>query len=225
MPRLNDDERNQAIGMLNAGMSGTVLYRGTLVVLERLSSVYEDDSVSQETLPTVLEVLGHVWPLLPMIAMSSCSTYVTGVWLQQQPEDSMVFIHRLSEIGWHKTFNLSVRTDRTSVKFSPDIIERQGGIGAAVTSTSDVLIGIWFCFPMNFGLTLAMPRDAREFIAVGESVLPMRKWPCTAALQTEWANLPAPFIQRYDNSMRRRITACIAQNGGHMRYCHISLNL
>ena len=39
-----------------------------------------------------------------------------------------------------------------------------------------------------------------------------------AALQAEWANLPAPFIQRYVNSMRRRVTACISQNGGHMRY-------
>ena len=39
-----------------------------------------------------------------------------------------------------------------------------------------------------------------------------------AALQAEWANLPAPFIQRYVNSMRRRITACIAQNGRHIRY-------
>ena len=29
-----------------------------------------------------------------------------------------------------------------SVKISPDVIERQGGIGAAVTCTSDVLIGI-----------------------------------------------------------------------------------
>ena len=33
-----------------------------------------------------------------------------------------------------------------------------------------------------------------------------------AALQAEWANLPASFIQRYVNSMRRRVTACIAQN-------------
>ena len=41
-----------------------------------------------------------------------------------------------------------------------------------------------------------------------------------AALQAEWANLPTPFIQRYANSMCRCITACIAQNGGH-----ISLNL
>ena len=37
-------------------------------------------------------------------------------------------------------------------------------------------------------------------------------------LAAEWANLPAPFIQRYVNSMHRRITACIAQNGGHTRY-------
>lgn len=39
-----------------------------------------------------------------------------------------------------------------------------------------------------------------------------------AALQVEWNNLPAPFIQRYINSMHRRITTCIGQNGGHMRY-------
>ena len=37
---------------------------------------------------------------------------------------------------------LFVSTNRTSVKFSPDVIERQGGIGATVTCTSDVLIGI-----------------------------------------------------------------------------------
>ena len=36
----------------------------------------------------------------------------------------------------------NVCTDRTSLKFSTDIIERQGGIGAAVTCSSDVVIGI-----------------------------------------------------------------------------------
>ena len=45
------------------------------------------------------------------------------------------------------------------------------------------------------------------------------------ALQAEWANLLVTFIQCYVNSMRRRITACISQNGGHMRYWHVSLNL
>ena len=39
-----------------------------------------------------------------------------------------------------------------------------------------------------------------------------------AALQAEWANLPVPFIQCYINSMRRHITECNAQNGGHMPY-------
>ena len=39
-----------------------------------------------------------------------------------------------------------------------------------------------------------------------------------AALQAEWANLPALFIQHYVNSMRLRIAACIARNGGYMRY-------
>ena len=34
-------------------------------------------------------------------------------------------------------------------------------------------------------------------------------------LQAEWTNLPEPFIQRYVNSMRHRIIACIAQNCGH----------
>ena len=43
-------------------------------------------------------------------------------------------------------FNLFVHSDGTSVKFSPDIIKRQGGICAAVTCTSNVLIGIWFLF-------------------------------------------------------------------------------
>ena len=39
-----------------------------------------------------------------------------------------------------------------------------------------------------------------------------------AVLQVEWGNLHAPCIRRYVNGMRRRITTCIAQNGGHMRY-------
>ena len=86
----------------------------------------------------------------------------------------MVFIHRLSEIGRDKMFNLFVGTDHTSVKFWLNVVERQGGIGAAITCTSDMLIGIWFCFPMNVGFTLAMPTDVRELINVVDSALLMR---------------------------------------------------
>ena len=39
-----------------------------------------------------------------------------------------------------------------------------------------------------------------------------------ATLEGEWAKLPAPFIQRYVNSMSRCIIGCIVENGGHMRY-------
>ena len=96
------------------------------------------------------------------------STYVTGVWLQQQLEDSMVFIHRLSEISWDKTINLFMCTNCTLLKFSPDVIKQQNRICAAVTCTSNVLIRIWFCIPMNVGLTLAMLTDARVYGRRGE---------------------------------------------------------
>ena len=59
MPRLNNDEQNQAIGMPNAGMSATVVSRHfdcTRKAIERLRRRF----VSQETLPTVLEVGDHV---------------------------------------------------------------------------------------------------------------------------------------------------------------------
>ena len=38
------------------------------------------------------------------------------------------------------------------------------------------------------------------------------------ALVREWNNLPNPLVQRYVNSMRRRIQACIQANGGFTRY-------
>ena len=58
MPRLNIDERNQAIGMLNAGMPAIGVLR--MYSKDDISSVYGDDCVSQETLPTALDVVGHV---------------------------------------------------------------------------------------------------------------------------------------------------------------------
>ena len=40
----------------------------------------------------------------------------------------------------------------------------------------------------------------------------------TRALQLEWQALPNVLIRRYVNSIRWRIRACIASNGGHTRY-------
>ena len=44
----------------------------------------------------------------------------------------------------------------------------------------------------------------------------------TRALQREWQALPNVLIRRYINSMRRRIRACIASNGGNTRYWQIA---
>ena len=65
---------------------------------------------------------------------------------------------------------------------------------------------------MNVGLTLAMLTDAREFIAVGESGLPMR-----ASLSGTVSGCFSLGLG-WDNIQRRRSTAYIAQNGRHMRY-------
>ena len=207
MPRLSNDERNQAIGMLNKGTSATVVSRHLIWLYSkdywaftetiqyhrkhcRPSSKWQ--AMCDQCCRWLLYRLAT-----PMEQASDCSS---------KPEESMVFIHRLSEIGLDKTFNLFVRTDHTSLKFSPKVIERQGGIGAAITCTSDGLIGVRFCFPMNVGLTLAMPTDAREFITVRGSVLQMHalfsgKFQRWFSLSLGWDN-----IQRYVNSMRRHIT-------------------
>ena len=169
MPRLNNDERNQAIGMLNAGMSATVVSRHfgcTRKTIERL----------QRRFPATGNVADRPRSSRPRVTNAADNPYIVLQHLRNRHLTAATTGRRYGihpEIRWDKTFNLLVRTNRTSVKFSPKVIERQGGIGAAVTCTSDVLIGIWFCFPMNVGLTLAMPTDVREFIAVVESVLPM----------------------------------------------------
>ena len=143
-----------------------LLYRDTLVVLERLSSIYGDDSVSQETLPTVLEAVDHVWSLLSMITIRNRRLTAAATGRQYG-------IHPQSEIGWGKTFNLFVRTGQI-------LIRRHRA----------------FC------------RCVRHWEG------PFRRW---FSLSLGWDS-----IQRYVNKMRRRITACIAQNGGHTRYWHIT---
>ena len=175
MPRLNNDERNQAVGMLNAGMLATVVSRHFGCTWKTIEH-FTDNSMPQEMLPTILEVVDHMWPLLPMISISSCSTYVTGIWLQQQPEDSIIYIDRLSKISWDKMFNLFMHTDRTSVKFSPTWSNSKAGLMQPSPALLTCWLGfdLFLCFAINVGLTLAMPTDAREFIAVWESILPMR---------------------------------------------------
>ena len=104
-----------------------LLYRGTLVVLERLSSVYGVDSVPRNARTRVTSAADDRYIALQHLRNRGLTEAATG--------KQNVFIHRLSEIGRDKPFNLIVGTDRTSVKFSPDVIERQGGTSAAVPCT------------------------------------------------------------------------------------------
>ena len=150
---------NEAIGMLNAGKSATVVLRHLGYTRKTIVRLQRRFSVIGKVTDRPRSGRQPVTPFADDRCMS-CSTYITG---RQYGILPLTVRNRLRQ-----NVQLFVRTDRTSVEFSPEVIEQEGRVGAAVTCTSDVLVWIWVC------LTLAIPTDAREFIAVGESVLPMR---------------------------------------------------
>ena len=79
----------------------------------------------------------------------------------------MVYIYRLSEIGWDKTFNRFAHTDHTSVKFSPDVIEQQGGIGA-----TPALLTFWLGFDFVFRwMSVKLSRRTLEILSPSERAL------------------------------------------------------
>lgn len=129
--------------------------------------------------------------------------YMTSVaddwYIQQQQGDSMVFIHRLSVIGWDKTFNRFVRTDRISIKFSPNIIRQQGMTGAAIICISGVLTGE---NNPDLNPTEHVWDELRHHVQTNHAINTVNN--LAAAIQVEWDNLPAPYTQRYVNSMHRQ---------------------
>ena len=152
--------------------------------------------MSQETLPTVLEVLGHVWPLLPMIVLLSCSTYVTDVWLQQQ-----------LEYGIHPQ---AVR-NRITQNFQP-IHAYRPYFGQILTRPHRTARWDWCYYHLHFQcadwyLILFSDEcrfnlshaDAREFIVVRESVLLMRaslSWTVSEVVQS-WNEIMGDSLNRY----------------------------
>ena len=96
MPRQNNDERNQALWMLIAGTSATVVSRQfgctrkTIERLRRRFCVTENVADGpQSGRPRVTTAADDRYIVLQHLPNR----------LQQQPRESMVFIHRLSEIG------------------------------------------------------------------------------------------------------------------------------
>ena len=141
MPRLDNDERNQAIGMLNAGMSATIVSRHfdcTRKAIERLRGRFR----------VIENVADRPRRGRPRVTTAADDRYIVLQHLRNR---------RLTAAATGKQYGIHPRTVRNRLRqnvppiraYRPyfgqiltDVNEWQGGIGAAVTCTSDVLIGI-----------------------------------------------------------------------------------
>ena len=142
MPRLNNDGRNQAIGMLNAGMSATVVSRHfgcAPKTIERLRRRFRvTGNVADRPRsgrPPVGTAADDCYIVLQHLLNRRFTAAITG---RQYGIHPQTVKNRLRQ---------NVLTIRAYQPYfgrilSTDVIDRQGGIGAAVTCTSDVLIGI-----------------------------------------------------------------------------------
>ena len=141
MPRLNNDERNQAIGMLNAGMSAIVVSRHfgcTRKTIERLQrrfrvtgNVVDRSRSGRQRVTTAADDRYFVLQHLRNRRLTAAATgRQYGIYPQ-------TVRNRLRQ-----NVQPICAYDCNSVEFSPNIIKQQGRIGAAVTCTFDVLIGI-----------------------------------------------------------------------------------
>ena len=133
MPRLNNDELNQAIGMLSAVMSATVVSRHfgcTRKIIERLRRRFRvTGNVAnrpQSGRPRVTTAADDRYIVLQHLRNRRLNAAATG--RRQYGIHPQIVINRLRQ-------NVQpIRAFRG--------IERQGGIGAAVTCISNLLIGI-----------------------------------------------------------------------------------
>ena len=79
MPRLNNDERNQAIGMLNAGMSATVVSQHIDCTRKTIAGLLRRCRVTGNLADRPRSGRTRVTTVAYDRYISSCSTYVTGV--------------------------------------------------------------------------------------------------------------------------------------------------
>ena len=167
IPRL-DDERNQAIGVLNAGISATVVSRHYGCIRKTI-----------ERLRRRFRVTGNVVDRLrsgrPCVATAAddhlaarkyrLTAAATGrqCGIHQQTVRNRLRVNVRPIRAYRTDFGrILIRRHRTARR---DWCRRHLHFRRA---EQDLIL-----FPINVGLTLAMPTDAREFIAVGESVLPI----------------------------------------------------
>ena len=141
MPRLNNGERNQAFGVQNVGMLATVVkghFGCTQKTIEHLrrrfcvtGNVADRPRNARPRLTTAADVR---YIILQHLLNRRLTISATG---RQYGIDLQTVRNRLRQ-------NVqAIRAYQPDFgQIPPDVIERLGGIGAAVTCTSDVLIGI-----------------------------------------------------------------------------------
>ena len=223
----DDDERNQAIGMLNADMLATVVSRHfgcTRKTIERLRRHFcvtgnvADRPRSGRPRVTTAADNCYMYIVLQHLRNRRLTAAATGRqygihpqtvrnWLRQSVQPVRAYRpyfgqiltrrHRTARREWCRRHLRFLRANWDLILFSDEC---------------------WLNVSYADGRERVYHRQGERF---ADALINDR----AAASKAEWANLPAPFMQGYVNSMHRRITACIAQNGGQMRYSHISLNL
>ena len=156
MPRLNNEERNQAIGKLNTVISATAVSRHFGCTRKNIERLWRRFRVAEN-------VADRHRSGRPCVSITADDLivlqHIRNKHVLQQPGDNMVFIHT---VCWGRTVSLFVRTDHTLVIFSPDVKELQGWIVPPSPALPKCQLGFGFVF-----------RRTWESIAVGESVLPM----------------------------------------------------
>ena len=173
MPTLNNDEQNQATGMLYAGMSATVV-----------SQHFGCTRKTIERLRRRLRVTGNVADRSrsgrPRVTTAADDRYIVLQHLRNR---------RLTAAATGRQYGIHPQTVRNRLRQNVQPIRAYHPyFGQILTRCHRTTRQDWcrlhlhfqcadwdlIYFPMNVGLTLAMGTDANEFIAVGESVLPMR---------------------------------------------------
>ena len=175
MPRLNNDKRNQVIGMLNAGMSATVVSqhfgctRKTFERLRRRFHVARNAADRPRSgRPRVTTAADDRYIVLQHLRNKRLTAAATGGQYGIHPQTVRNRLRQnVQPICAYRPYfgQILTRRHRTAKR---DWCRRHMHFPTCCLGFDFVLE------TMNVGLTLAMPTDAREFVAVGESVLPMR---------------------------------------------------
>ena len=238
MPRLNNDQRNQAIGMLNAGTSVTAvsrLFGCTRKAIERLRRRFRATGNVRDRprsgRPRVTTAADDRYIVVQHLRNRCLTATATA---RQQGIHPQTVRNRLRQnvqpIRAYRPYFGQILTPRHRAA-RRDWCRRHGpnatlmhdnarphtaAATRRVLAAHNVDVLDWPANSPDLNPIEHVWDELGRRVRTNHAINTVHD--LAAALQVEWNTLPAPFIQRYVDSMRCRITTCIAQNGGHMRY-------